>query len=623
MNSLTQKLTKILKLNLSNKFTSVSYAIMKDGNMLAADTIGTNGSNKNNNSTINDTYNVASVSKIFCSLAAMKLVELGKLDLDKPIYKYLPKFKMLDERYKKITTRHCLSHSSGLPGTQWKGFSVTDVTEDNYYETVYDYMAKNYLKAEPGEYSVYCNDGFTMAEIVISEISGMRYSKFVEKYITKPIDAKTTQTSDLLTGENTLTKEKKKPYELLYIQGAAGFTTSMTDLCKLGDLILNPNGILKKESIDEMAKPHGITFLDADTSTCGYGLGWDNVNLNDMDYDLGEGVMQKGGNSFQFTTQFIVIPKYNAVLAISETHDCEIDVLETILRLFATAMLEEGINIYKKHSPIPKDIIKKYEGTYLVPSGIYNVQMYGAIMNITHDTTRGKSTGVFKNLKYNGKTFEGLKNQELYFTEFNDEAYLMVNYREKNIPLAQKAKPKKPITKKWENRISKQYVCITTTPYDLVTHEIMTGFKIEKLKDIEGILIASFVGREDADIYGVFESSFIPMDDNTGTGFINTPCNGSRDFVTLCFKSIEGIEYCDASSYTYIDVESLPKYEGQGFHQNKKTNKVYKIQNELTTLPQIPNGRRILVLKNDLSVDYDSLYENEYRPVNDGFISFI
>ena len=135
---LTKKLSGILRQNLAKDFTSVSYAIMKNGKLIAADAIGTNGGKENAPSTINDTYNVASVSKIYCALAAMKLVEMGKLDLDTPIYQYLPRFKMLDERYKKITTRHCLSHTSGLPGTQWKGFSVTDVTADDYYDVGYE-----------------------------------------------------------------------------------------------------------------------------------------------------------------------------------------------------------------------------------------------------------------------------------------------------------------------------------------------------------------------------------------------------------------------------------------------------------------------------------------------------
>ena len=51
-----------------------------------------------------------------------------------------------------------------------------------------------------------------------------------------------------------------------------------------------------------MAKPQGRTFLKTDERSPLYGLGWDNVQYRDEDYDLGEGVLLKGGNSFQFDT---------------------------------------------------------------------------------------------------------------------------------------------------------------------------------------------------------------------------------------------------------------------------------------------------------------------------------
>ena len=100
----------------------------------------------------------------------------GLVELDTPVVQYVPDFKMLDEDYKKITVRHLLNHASGLPGTQWKGFSVTALTERDYYQEVLDYLAISHLKAKPGEYSVYCNDGFTLAEIVVARVSGQRYS---------------------------------------------------------------------------------------------------------------------------------------------------------------------------------------------------------------------------------------------------------------------------------------------------------------------------------------------------------------------------------------------------------------------------------------------------------------
>lgn len=46
-------------------------------------------------------FNVASVSKIFATVATMILVDEGKLDIDKPIYEYIPEFSMADENFKK------------------------------------------------------------------------------------------------------------------------------------------------------------------------------------------------------------------------------------------------------------------------------------------------------------------------------------------------------------------------------------------------------------------------------------------------------------------------------------------------------------------------------------------
>ena len=52
-----------------------------------------------------DLYGVGSVSKIYTTVAVMQLAEQGKLDLDQPVVKYLPEFKMADPRYKDITVR--------------------------------------------------------------------------------------------------------------------------------------------------------------------------------------------------------------------------------------------------------------------------------------------------------------------------------------------------------------------------------------------------------------------------------------------------------------------------------------------------------------------------------------
>ena len=58
-------------------------------------------------------FNISSASKIFTSAALLKLAELGTISLDDPLAKYFPEFP--ENIFKKITIRHILTHSSGLP----------------------------------------------------------------------------------------------------------------------------------------------------------------------------------------------------------------------------------------------------------------------------------------------------------------------------------------------------------------------------------------------------------------------------------------------------------------------------------------------------------------------------
>lgn len=230
----SKRTSDFLSMTLAKDYTSVSYALQINGELAAADALGWQDQPGKIAATPQCTYNVASVSKIYCTAAVMILVQRGLVELDAPVVQYVPDFKMLDEDYKKITVRHLLNHASGLPGTQWKGFSVTALTERDYYQEVLDYLAISHLKAKPGEYSVYCNDGFTLAEIVVARVSGQRYSEFLRENITDPIGAGSTRTIENRNPENPLVHEKKKPAELLLVEGAGGLTTSMIDLCKFG-----------------------------------------------------------------------------------------------------------------------------------------------------------------------------------------------------------------------------------------------------------------------------------------------------------------------------------------------------------------------------------------------------
>lgn len=623
MNKLTERLSEILRYGLAKDFTSVSYAIMKDGQLLAADSLGTQGDEAGTAASPKSTYNVASVSKIYCTVAVMQLVEQGKVELDTPIYKYLPRFTMPDERYKKITLRHCLSHTSGLPGTQWKGFSVSDIKGSDYYADVYDYMSNNYLKAEPGEYAVYCNDGFTLAEMVVAEVTGEKYADYCMNHITEPIGTHSSRLAPNRNPEYPLVHEKNRTEELLLIQGGAGFTTDMSDLCAFGNNFLTESKIISDKSKAEMATKQGRTFLKLDERSERYGLGWDNVCYTHPDYDLGEGVMLKGGNSFQFTTQFLVIPKYNAVLAISETHDCRIDVNEAILRLFAVVMLEQGVNIYKHYSPLAEEYIKENSGMYLVPSGVLKLDMYGAHCSVVMEDTRGGMHQWYKPFWFDGQIFHGEDNRTLTFEKHGEDTYALSAYNGITAPMAQKVLPAPAVSKAWQDRVGKKYIVVDATPYDIVINDIMTGFNVALLKGNEGVVMLSFSGRSDSGVYGLFESAVKPIDDDRATGFLDTPSNPSRDLMSPIFENRNGVEYCAVASYHYRDAASLPIYAGQGFEAPAAENKAYRFEYQLAKLPEIPEGRRLMILDESLTCAYDSLTMKKYAPIDKGYILFI
>lgn len=121
---------------------------------------------------------LASVAKPFVATAVMQLAERGRIDLDAPIVQYLPYFKLDGERYRQITIRQMLSHTSGMP----------DMDESEYDELVDrpeydDGAAERYVRAlgsrgmvaAPGERFSYSNIAYNVLGDLIAKIAGQTF----------------------------------------------------------------------------------------------------------------------------------------------------------------------------------------------------------------------------------------------------------------------------------------------------------------------------------------------------------------------------------------------------------------------------------------------------------------
>ena len=70
--------------------------------------------------------NIGSVSKMYVTTAVMQPADQGKVDIDAPVTDYIPEFKLADTRYKDITVRMLMNHTSGLMGTVYGGMMMLD-----------------------------------------------------------------------------------------------------------------------------------------------------------------------------------------------------------------------------------------------------------------------------------------------------------------------------------------------------------------------------------------------------------------------------------------------------------------------------------------------------------------
>nr|WP_269322557.1 serine hydrolase domain-containing protein [Paenibacillus sp. FSL H7-0357] len=131
---------------------SVQYTLIDHGNIVISGQFGKNDEQGQKPLTTDTMYGIGSTSKMFTTVAVMQLVDQGKIDLDTPVVHYIPEFRMKDERYKQITPRMLLNHSSGLNGSTFTNAYLFEDIDTYAHDTLLKQLAGQTLKADPGAY---------------------------------------------------------------------------------------------------------------------------------------------------------------------------------------------------------------------------------------------------------------------------------------------------------------------------------------------------------------------------------------------------------------------------------------------------------------------------------------
>lgn len=132
-------------------------------------------------------YHAFSVTKTFTALAVLQLAEQGKLDLEKPAASYIENFPYSD----KITVRHLLSHSAGIPNPNplpWIHLYDEHQAFDSnaFFSRVFAKHSK--VKSPPNEKFAYTNLGYVLLGQLIAQLSGKSFETYIHDHVLKPLE---------------------------------------------------------------------------------------------------------------------------------------------------------------------------------------------------------------------------------------------------------------------------------------------------------------------------------------------------------------------------------------------------------------------------------------------------
>jgi CubicO group peptidase (beta-lactamase class C family) len=126
---------------------------------------------------------LGSMSKSFTALATMQLAEKDKVELDAPVQRYLPWFRVASsEASARITVRHLLNQTSGLPENASRGRGA-DSTLEAHVRALSDVE----LAHPPGTTYEYSSPNYQVLGLIVQEVSGQSFGEYVRQNIFNPL----------------------------------------------------------------------------------------------------------------------------------------------------------------------------------------------------------------------------------------------------------------------------------------------------------------------------------------------------------------------------------------------------------------------------------------------------
>jgi CubicO group peptidase (beta-lactamase class C family) len=315
----------------------------------------------------------ASLAKPLFAYMVMQLADKALIDLDKPLYTYLPKLLPQyeaytdlegDDRWKLITARHCLSHTTGFDN--WRQFNP-------------DNSNKLKINFTPGSRYAYSGEGLVLLQMVVETVTGQPLEQLAQQQIFKPFGMYRTSfvwqppfEKNYAVGHD-MNGDTVPKYRNTQSNAAGSMETSIADYTRFIVAVMQAKGISEK-SWKEMLSPqiaiytqHQFPSLNNDTTganrsiNLSYGLGW---GLFTSSY--GKAFFKEGhGDGWVHYT--ICLPdKKTALIIMCNSANGE-SIFKELVEKVAGVLIPwewEGYFPYRKHISLSEFELKKFAGEY-------------------------------------------------------------------------------------------------------------------------------------------------------------------------------------------------------------------------------------------------------------------
>lgn len=627
--------------------TSIQYAVMQKGELLLSDASGTDDAKQKTKVTTDSIYGIASISKMFATTAVMNLVEEGKLDLERTVVSYIPEFTMKDARYKDITVRMLLNHSSGLMGGDLANVLLLDDADTYYHDHFLEKLSSETLKADPGAYSVYCNDGFLLAELVVERVSGMSFTDYLQKNVFSPLALTHTRTplqlseADAPAGTYLEKGGEKLPTECLNSIATGGLYSNAEDLCRFGMTFTDHYGsLLTRSSVAATMVQEGRKgqWCEEYSGMMDYGLGWDSVDTYPF-ADYGIKAMEKGGDSLFYHGELMVFPEYDLSVAVLSSGGSSAYDAIFAQYLAKEVLLEQGVLDKEKMDAVPEKYtvnkqqvpqdLKIYNGYYTSYGTVYRVKINEEdlqLVSLADRKTKMKFT-------YSGDGFFVFPggSQALKFMTQNGKKYLMMGtyaklsgigtsygYMYVGQKTAAKALPA-AVKKAWQERDDKDYFVLT----EKYSSAMYAQGAVKLNLDLDDCLPGYLYNNKIVDADHAIEFTDIPM-------------NYSRDARNYTFaKDGDGKEYLTCEGIYAIRGDALKKLSAKseftvtispvtGYAKWYKIRKGQSGKTIRVTLPE-NSGAMVAVYGPDMSLKMNTYLTgtNSVKLPRNGYVVFV